>query len=160
MKKIIYEAGFLLTYALDKLDNQKFVNPIYGAILPDGSKILKEIKDLSLETSIPKVISLMENNDAGAESSTVIYPAELEDSNANRYSVLIIHIERHDSLDFMTIAQPYSFKYGSIEIKNYELLDYFELLEDDLPDLEKCFVEGAYNYDDAENIWEDKFVAN
>lgn len=160
MKKIIYEAGFLLTYGLDKLNNQKFVNPIYGAILPDNSKMLKEFKDLSLETSIPKVISAMENNDAGADSSTVIYPAELEDSNGERYSVLIVQIEKHNSLDFMTIAQPYSFKDGSLEITNYELLDYFELLEDDLPELEKYFIEGAYNYDEAENIWENKFVAN
>ncbi len=160
MNKIIYEAGFLLTYALDKLDNQKFVNPMYGAILPDESKVLKEIKDLSLETSIPKAISLMENNKVKAESSTVIYPAELEDDYGDRYSVLIVQIEKHNSLDFMTIAQPYSFKNGSIEISNYELLDFFELLEDDLPALEKRFIEGAYNYDDAQNIWEDKFVAN
>ncbi len=160
MNKIIYEAGFLLTYALDKLDNQKFVNPMYGAILPDESKVLKEIKDLSLETSIPKAVSLMENNEVGAESSTIIYPAELEDDYGKRYSVLIVQIEKHNSLDFMTIAQPYSFINGSIEIRNYELLDFFELLEDDLPLLEKRFIEGAYNYDDAENIWEAKFVAN
>ncbi len=160
MDKIVYEAGFLLTYALDKLDKQKFVNPIYGAILPDDSKILKEVKEISLELSIPKVISLMENNNEEAESSAIVYPAELMSSNGDRYSVLIIQIEKHNSLDFMTIAQPYSFKNGSIELTNYELLDYFELLEDRLEELEKEFIQGAYNYDDAEYIWEDKFVAN
>lgn len=160
MKKIVYEAGFLLTYALDKLDKLKFVNPIYGAIKPDNSKILKEIKEISLELSIPKAISLMENNTENAESSVVIYPAELEDSNSNRYNVLIIHIEKHNSLNFMTIAQPYNFKDGAIELTNYELLDYFELLEDELKELEEEFIQGAYNYDNAENIWEDKFVAN
>jgi len=160
MDKIVYEAGFLLTYALDKLDKFKFVNPIYGAILNNGSKELKELKELSLEKSIPKAISLMENNAYDAQSSAVIYPAELEDSSGSRYSVLIIHIEEHNSLNFMTIAQPYCFKNGSIEVTNYELLDYFELLEDNLKELEEKFVQGAYNYDDAERIWEDKFVAH
>ena len=160
MDKIVYEAGFLLTYALDKLDKFKFVNPIYGAILNDGSKELKEIREISLELSIPKAIALMENNKDNAKSSVVIYPAELEDSNSNRYSVLIVQIEKHGSLDFMTIAQPYCFKNGSIELTNYELLDYFELLEDDLKELEEEFIQGAYNYDDAQNIWEGKFIAN
>ena len=160
MNKIVYEAGFLLTYALDKLDKLKFVNPIYGAILKDGSKEFKEIKEISLEQSIPKAISLMEKNEIDAEYSTVIYPAELEDSNSNRYTVLIIHIEQHNSLNFMTIAQPYKFENGSIVLTNYELLDYFELLEDDLQELEEEFIQGAYNYDEAETIWENKFVAN
>ena len=160
MDKIVYEAGFLLTYALDKLDKQRVMNPIYGAILPDDSKTLKEIRDISLELSIPKVISLMEDNKELAKSSAIVYPAELENSSGNRYSVLIIQIEKHNSLDFMTIAQPYSFKNGSIELTNYELLDYFELLEDRLEELEKEFIQGAYNYDDAEYIWEERFVGH
>ena len=160
MNKIVYEAGFLLTYALDKLDKFKFVNPIYGTILTDGSKELKEIKEISLELSIPRAISLIEENTNNANSSVIIYPAELEDSNSDRYSVLIIQIEKHNSLEFMTIAQPYSFKDGSIELTNYELLDYFELLEDDLEELEEVFIQGAYYYDEAESIWEDKFIAN
>ena len=159
MDKIVYEAGFLLTYALDKLDKFKFVNPIYGAILNDGSKEIKEIKEISLEFSIPKAISLVEDNRESAQSSVVIYPAELENICGDRYSVLIVQIEKHNSLEFMTIAQPYSFKDGSIELTNYELLDYFELLEDDLKELEEEFIQGAYNYDNPEYIWEDKFVA-
>ena len=160
MNKIVYEAGFLLTYALDKLDKFKFVNPIYGVILQNGSKELKEIKEATLELSIPKAISLMENNEINAKSSVIVYPAELENSSGVRYSVLIVQIEKHNSLEFMTIAQPYIFKDDSIELTNYELLDYFELLEDDLKELEEEFIQGAYNYDDVGYIWEDKFVAN
>jgi len=158
MNEIMYEAGFLLSYTLDKLDNYKFVNPIYAVILEDGSKEFKEIKELSLEYSIPKAVSMYEENSINAKSATIIFPAELLDDNSNRYSVLIINIQKYNSLDYITIALPYSFVNGFLQFTNYELLDYFELLEDDLTNLEKSFIQGAYSYDNAENIWENKFT--
>lgn len=160
MEDIIYEAGFLLTYALDKLDKNRILNPIYGAIKKDGSKILKEIKDISLENSIPKAMHLFENPTDDIASAVILFPAELEDERGNRYSVIVVMIMDYISSFYITISQPYSFEDGKISLRNYELLDYHEFLTTKLPKLEEEFMQGAFNYDEAEYLWQERFVCN
>lgn len=108
MEKIIYEAGFLLTYALDKLSKTKVLHPIYGAIKEDGTKVLKEIKDISLENSIPKVINLFTLPEDYISCATAIFPAELEDENKKRYSVVVVMAMNYETRNFIRIAQPYN----------------------------------------------------
>ncbi len=159
MEDIIYEAGFLLTYALDKLNRSKIINPIYGAIKRDNSRFLKEIKDISLENSIPKAINMFESPKDDIKSAAVLFPAELEDENG-RYSVIIVMIMDYDTNYYITIAQPYYFEDGQISLRNYELLDYHEFLAEKLPKLEEEFMQGAFNYDEAEYLWQERFVCN
>jgi len=160
MEEIIYDAGFLLTMALDNLDKNKFTHPIYGAIKEDGAKIFKEIKEVSLELSIPKAVSMFEKNQQNAKQGVLIYPAELEDEDKKRVQVIIVYIQNYTNNEYMILSQPYSFKNGKISPTNYELLDYYDFLEDRLEELEEIFVSGAFGYDNFEYIWEERFVAN
>jgi len=158
MQTIIHDAGYLLSHMLDILDRDRVVNPIYGAIKEDGSKIIKEIKEISLEISIPKAVNMIENNTENANSAVSIYPAELNDENNNRVSVLIVTIQKYTTNEYMIISQPYSFNDNKISTGRYELLDYYDFLEDDLEELEHQFVEGAFEHDRAQYLWEERFV--
>ena len=160
MEEIVYDAGFLLTMVLDNLDRNKFIHPSYGVIKQDGSKDYKEIKEISLEISIPKVVSMFEKNVYDAKQGVMLYPAEIEDEQGKRVQVVIVSIQDYTSNDYMLISQPYSFENGKIVTTNYELLDYYDLLEDRLEELEDKFVNGAFACDNYEYIWEERFVAN
>ncbi len=157
MLHIMKDAGYLLSHSLDKLEKNKKLNPIYVAIKNDRRKIYKEL-DEPLEISIPKAIKLLEEQSEDKKCAAVVYPAELKDENCQRYSVLIIHILKYSSDEYISVAQPYSFKGDKIIPGTYELLDYNDFLEDKLELLEELFVTGIFSHENAENIWKGRFV--
>jgi len=158
MQTIIHDAGYLVSHALDILDRNRVVNPIFGYIREDGSKNIKEIREISLEISIPKAVDMLENNVESASSAVLIYPAELSDETNNRVPVLIVTIQNYVTNEYMIISQPYKFD-SEITIERYELLDYYDFLEDDLEELERQFIEGAFDHDRAEYLWKERFVS-
>jgi len=56
MENIIYEAGYLTTYALNELNIVKTINPIYFHIDSNKKRSTKEIRGNSLSETIPKAI--------------------------------------------------------------------------------------------------------
>jgi len=157
MLKTIHDAGYLLTHSLDILSIKHTLNPIYGCINQDGSKLVKEIQELSLEQSIPKALDIFEKNVENAQSAVLIYPAELEDDLGKRYSTFIVMAQKYDSNEYIILSQPYQLDDSKLCIKKYELLDYYDFLEDDLEELEREFVNGAFEHDNAQFIWVDCF---
>ena len=160
MKKIVSVSGFMLTYALEVLDKTKILQPIYIGYSKEGKEFKIVPKGISLEQTIPKVIELFESNSENAASATIIYPAELENEDGTRESVIITMIKKYESNDYIMISQPYKFVDSKLEVSEFELLDYSPFLLERLPELETSFAEGALSYDDAEHIWSQRFKAS
>ena len=152
MEKIVSVAGFMLTQAVDKLDANKHLTPTFIGYKKDFKEIKKYIKDLSLEQSIPKVISMFENNQEEVECACILFPAEIEEMG-KRESIIIVMTQDYTTNDYLTISLPYSLENGKIRVCEYELLDYSPFLLEKLPDLEKSFVNGLLSYGDASKIW-------
>ncbi len=152
MKKIVSVAGLMLTQAIDKLDKEKFLTPMFVGYKDGSKEIKKRINDISLEQSIPKVVSIYEENSEDVEYASIIFPAEFEE-NGKRISVIIVMAQSYKTNEYITISLPYSIKNGKICAKEYELLDYSPFLLESLPELEKSFVDGLLSYGDAKEIW-------
>ena len=145
MEIIIKEVAILVSSVLDKLRNSQIFNPIYFAILDDENKITEEIKDISLENSIDKVLDKLNFNEIDAAKAAVIFPAELEDDNKKRYSVILVVISDYEESEYLTFALSYKQKNGFMEVSNFEILDYSPLLESDLKHLQEEFLINLYN---------------
>ena len=154
MKDIIYEVGFLITYALEKLDKSQIFNPIYFAIKEDNIKIKEEIKDISLENSVNKVLDLLSFNEIEAKCASAIFPAELEDENKQRYSVIVAMVSNYLDGEYLTLAQPYKLENNELKILKYETLDYCPTIENRLSELEQYFLAGIKSYDSTLSFWE------
>lgn len=152
MEKIVSVAGFMLTSAIDKLSLNKCLTPMFIGYKKDLKEIKKTIKGLSLEESIPKAISIFENNTEDVECGAIIFPAEI-DAGGKRESIIMVMVQKYKCSEYITISLPYSIKDGKIEVKEYELIDYSPFLIEKLPELEKSFVNGLLSYQDAKEIW-------
>ncbi len=157
MVNIIFDAGYLLTHALDKLEREGSLNPIYGAIKKDGEKIVKVIKEDSLEVSIPQVISMLEENSQNAESAVAIYPAELENEFGERYSAIIVYAQKYETNEYIIIAQEYQLENGKVIPKENELLDFHDFMSTKLDILEEQFTKGVTSHHKAFSIWKERF---
>ncbi len=152
MDKIVSVAGFMLTSAIDKLGTNKKLTPMYIGYKKDYKEIKKQLSGLSLEHSIPKVISMFEDNSEDAVCACIIFPAEF-DNNGVRESVIMVMAQEYINNEYITISLPYNFKDGKIKVSEFELIDYSPFLLEKLPQLEKSFVHGLLSYGDATEIW-------
>jgi len=160
MKKIVSIAGFMLTYVLDILDKQKRLDPIFIGLDQEDKEFKKIFNGISLEQTIPKAVSMFERNSQNAKAGIVIYPAEMEDTDNKRYSVIILMIKNYENNDYIMLSQPYSFEDSKLKVEKFELLDYSPFILESLKELEEFFINGALNYDNAEYIWSQRFKAS
>ncbi len=160
MKEIVSVSGFLLSYALDILEEHKIVKPTFIGYTKDNREIKEIPKGLSLEETIPKVLDLYENNKMELSKATICFPAELENESGVRESVVIIMVQNYETKEYLTISHPYKFSDSKLILSEFELLDYSPFLLEELPKLEKCFIQGALSCSDAEHIWSERFKAS
>jgi len=152
MDKIVSVAGFMLTKAIDNLDRNNTLTPMYVGYKEGCQEIKKRINDLSLEQSIPKVVSMYEENFEDVEYAAIMFPAELEEDN-RRFSAIIVMAQSYFTNDYIIISLPYNIKDGKLEISEFQLEDYSPFLLERLPELEKSFIDGLLSYGDAKEIW-------
>ncbi len=152
MKKIVSQAGFLLTEAIDKLENAKSLSPIFLGYKEGSKEIRKTINGLSLEQSIPKAVSIYEENRENVDYAALIFPAELNYDD-ERKSVIMVMAQNYQTQDYIIVSLPYSKKSDKIEVLEFELMDYSPFLIEQLPELEKSFVDGLLSYGDSKEIW-------
>jgi len=157
MENIIYEAGYLMTYALSELDSQKEVNPIYFHIDLDYERKTKEIRGNSLSETIPKAIKKLQKNVKKTLSNLIIIPAELENSYGERESSLIGMIFDNLNEKSLTISIPYNFENDKLFIKEYEVIDSDNLDRKEFLYLEAIFNRGLLNFEQGQYIWKDRF---
>ena len=154
MEKIVSIAGFMLTKAIDNLDLNKFLAPMYIGYNNAKKEIKKELKGLPLEESIPKVISMFEENRQNVDSSAILFPAEVGNIDiSDRESIIIVMAQDYIANEYITISLPYTFNNNKIKVSKYELIDFSPFIIDKLPRLEKSFVDGLLSYGDANLIW-------
>jgi len=152
MEKIVSVAGFMLTKAIDNLDRQKMLAPTFVGYKSGCKEIKKSLSSLSLEQSIPKIVSIYEENQENVEYASIVFPAELE-SKGSRESVIMLMAQEYKTEEYIIISLPYEIKEGKVKVKEYELIDYSPFLLEKLPNLEKSFVNGLLSYGDASEIW-------
>jgi len=157
MENIIYEAGYLITYALSELDVEKEVSPIYFHIDLDYKRKTKEIRGNSLSETIPKAIKKLQKNAKDTLSNLIIIPAELEDSNKQRYSALVAMVFDNINEKSLTITVPYHFEDGKIEVDEYRVIDSDNLERKEFLYLEAIFNRGLLNFDQGSYIWKERF---
>jgi len=152
MEKIVSVAGFMLTQAIDNLDRKKSIAPMFIGYKKDSKEIKKQINDLSLEQSIPKVVSMLEDNQENVENAAILFPAELEE-DGKRESVIMLMAQSYANNEYIMVSLPYKFINGKLSVASFELLDYSPFLLEELPNLEKSFINGLLSYGDAIEIW-------
>ena len=148
MNSTIIEAGFLLSYAFEKLNTQKVLYPFLTTILPNGEHKSEIFQDISFEHSIPKLLEKFNANTSGANAAIAIYPAEIETENS-REPLIVIMIKEYPNNDFLTVAQFYETKEGQYIPTHYELLDYDPLLTNKLKEYEVNFNKGFKRYEET-----------
>jgi hypothetical protein len=157
MENIIYEAGYLMTYALSELDAQKEVNPIYFHIDLEYQRKTKEIRGNSLSETIPKAIKKLQKNAKKTLSNLIIIPAELENSFGKRESAIVAMIFDNINEKSLTITIPYSFEDDKLTIKEYEVIDSDNLDRKEFIYLEAIFNRGLLNFEQGSYIWKERF---
>jgi len=158
MENIIYEAGYLITYALSELDVEKEVNPIYFHIDLDYKRKTKEIRGNSLSETIPKAIKKLQKHAKNTISNLIIIPAELEDHDGKRYSALVAMVFDNINEKSLTITVPYRFKDSKIEVDEYRVIDSDNLERKEFLYLEVIFNRGLLNFEQGAYIWKERFV--
>jgi len=160
MENIIYEAGYLMTYALSELNTQKEVNPIYFQIDSNYQRKTKEIRGLSLNDSIPKAVKKLEKNRSKTLFNLIIFPADIDTTNGERESTLIAMIYDNKNSKNLTISIPYSLQNQKIEIREYEIIDALNIDDNELIYLESIFNKGLLNFKQGSYIWQECFVGS
>ncbi len=145
MESIVTEAGYLLSYALEKLNINKSLHPFLTTFDNYNHKRQESFQDISYEVSIPKIVSSFESNNHSADAAIAIYPAEIEEKG-ERKPLLIVMLKNYKNNQFLTIGQHYEIREGFYIPTLYELLDYSYSLADELRDLERAFCNGAESY--------------
>jgi hypothetical protein len=158
MENIIYEAGYLITYALSELDVEKEVNPIYFHIDLDCKRKTQEIRGNSLSETIPKAIKKLQKNAKKTLSNLIIIPAELEDSDRQRYSALVAMIFDNLNEKNLTVIVPYNFKNDKLEVDAYQVIDSDNLDDKEFLYLEVVFNRGLLNFKPGAYIWKERFI--
>ncbi len=152
MNKIVQIAGFMLTQALDTIDTRGFLNPFFSGFKDSQSKVESfKCKDILLELAIPKLIRKFETNSENFRCAAIAYPADVEDDYGQRESAVIVQVKNYATGEFLIIAQPYK-KDKKLEVYEYELFDFSPKLVNKLPEIEKNFIQGAYNYGDSKHF--------
>jgi hypothetical protein len=153
MEKIVSAAGFMLTQAIDTINRTNTLVPMFVGFKKGCIEVKKRSKCISLEQSIPKMISIYENNKEDVEYASIAFPAEVEEAGV-RESVIMLMAQKYRSDEYIIVSLPYKMHNGKAKVKEYELLDYSPFLLEKLPNLEKIFVEGLLSYGDASEIWD------
>ena len=156
MKNIIYETGYLISYALNELDAQKEVNPIYFHIDLEYKRKTKEIRGNSLSESIPKAIKKLQKNAKKTLSNLIIIPAELENRFAERESALVAMIFDNLNEKSLTITVPYNFESDRLTIQEYEVIDSDNLEQNEFLYLESIFNRGLLNFEEGSYLWKNR----
>jgi hypothetical protein len=159
MENIVYEAGYLITYALCELDTQKEVNPIYFHIDLEYNRKTKEIRGNSLSDTIPKAIKKLQKNAKKTICNMIIFPAELENQSNKRETALVSMIFDNINEKSLTIIVPYSLN-GHIITREYEVIDSDNIHRDEFLYLESIFNKGLLNFEQGRYIWNRSFNSN
>jgi len=157
MEKIVSIAGYMLTQALDSINRTKILNPFLIALKENNEEFKFIPKGLSLEQTIPKTVDMFEENEQNAKSAAIVYPAELENIDGSRDSVIIAMAQDYINQEYIIISQPYKFTNNCLKVSKFELLEYSPFIVEKLDKLEECFAKGALSYDDAKHIWSERF---
>jgi hypothetical protein len=157
MENIIYEAGYLITYALSELDIQKEINPIYFHIDLEYKRKTKEIKGIDLSESIPKAIKKLEKNLKKTLSNLVIFPAEVESELGVKEPAVVAIIYDNSNNKKVTISIPYNLGKDKISIKEYEIIDVENIKDEELMHLETIFNKGLLAFEQGSYIWQECF---
>ena len=157
MKSIIFKAGEEATNALHMLSKFKHLDPTYFELDYLNNFNIERYIDEPLSVTIPKAITRIE--EANTNASAIIFPADIKENGMIASSIIIVIHNNVQEFD-VTISIKYRFENNKIKISKYQLIDYNNLFEAELKDIENEFVEGLLSPKYAMDIWLKSSIVN
>ena len=149
MESIAFKVGEHISYSLLELSEIKSINPLYIEVNYDKVKTI-EFSNGPLNATIPQAISKLEESDN--KNAAIILPVEIKESN-KLYNALLAVIHNYvDDYD-LKISIKYNFDKKGLNVGQYELLEYNNLFESELKQIETEFVRGLLTPKLSQNLW-------
>ena len=150
MDSIIFKTAKEVTNSLYMLNRTKSIEPMYMEIDYLNNFNIERFIDAPLSQSIPAAIKRIEG--AYANAASIIFPADIKE-NGKISSALVTVIHNNIKEFDVTIAIKYSFSNNKLNISRYQLIDYNNLFEAELKEIEDEFVKGLLSPNYAMDIW-------
>jgi len=150
MESIVFKVGELVTHSLCELAQTKNINPIFIEIDDNRKTKTIEFSNGLLTSTIPQAISKLE--EANGLCAAIILPVEIKENNT-LYKAILAVIHNFEKDYDITISIKYNFDEDDIQIGKYELIEYNNLFETELKEIENEFVKGLLTPKTACDIW-------
>lgn len=150
MDSIIFKTAKEVTNSLYMLNRAKYIEPMYMEIDYLNNFNIERFTDAPLSQSIPAAIKRIEG--ANANAASIIFPADIKE-NGKISSALVTVIHNNIKEFDVTIAIKYNFSDNKLNVSRYQLIDYNNLFEAELKEIEDEFVKGLLSPNYAMDIW-------